>query len=213
MSRTGTLLRDARGASAVEFAVLAPVVALLATVGYAGVVLHGGAVSLETGVAAAARAAILRDDVSPPAEDPGPCATERLRVDMIRCVVRQHICPPGGGFCYADPGWGDLDPVRGLRWETRVEIRAYGDPRNVGRPEPFTDADKNGFFDAGETWVDVNQNGVWDRDSGRTGAGGSGDHVVYRVSFAQRVAHPLLTAALGERLIHTAQVVVRNEPY
>jgi hypothetical protein len=37
--------------------------------------------------------------------------------------------------------------------------------------------------------------------------------VVYRVAFAQRVSHPLLTPVMGARVIREAQVVVRNEPF
>jgi hypothetical protein len=48
---------------------------------------------------------------------------------------------------------------------------------------------------------------------GAATAGGSGDHVVYRVAFAQAVVHPLLRPVLGARLIREAQVVVRNEPF
>jgi Flp pilus assembly pilin Flp len=204
MTRRGLLrlARDRDGTAAVEFGLLAPVVAMLATVGYAGVVLHAGALSLETGVAAAARWAIV-----------GETPEGSSREAEIRRIVTDHVCPPGGGFCYWTTDWlatGD----DGVTSPLRIRMRAYVDPRNIGRPEPFTDmAPYDGTWSAGETFVDVNGNGGWDSDMGAATPGGSGDYVVYRVAFAQRVAHPLLTPLMGSQLVREAQVVVRNEPY
>jgi hypothetical protein len=165
------LAADRSGLAAVEFAILAPFVVALATVGFAGVMLHAGAVSLEMGA------------------------------------------PAGGGFCYWSADWlaeGD----DGVMSPLRIEMRAYVDPRNIGRPEPFIDTPPyNGVYNAGEVFTDVNGNGVWDADMGRAEPGGSGDHVVFRLTMAQAVRHPLLTPIFGARLLHQAQIVVRNEPF
>lgn len=200
--RRPALAADRSGAVAVEFAILAPIAVTLATVGFGMVTLHAGAVSLEMGAAAAARASIV-----------GAIPAGTTRPEEIRRIVTEHVCPPGGGFCYWDSGWraesddGSLSPLR-------IEMRAYVDPRNIGRPEPFTDASPfNGVYDLGETFDDVNGNGVWDADMGRAEPGGSGDHVVFRLTMAQVVRHPMLTPIFGARLLHQAQIVVRNEPF
>ena len=200
--RLRALAADRSASVAVEFAILAPIAVTLATVGFSGVMLHAGAVSLEMGAAAAARASII--GVTPPG---------RTRPEEIRRIVTEHVCPPGEGFCYWDSGWmaesddGALSPLR-------IEARAYVDPRNIGRPEPFVDKKPyNGVYDLGETFTDVNGNGVWDTDMGRAEPGGSGDHVVFRLTMAQAVRHPMLTPIFGERLLHQAQIVVRNEPF
>lgn len=209
MIALSALRADRRGAAAVEFALLAPFVMVLATLGYAGVVLHAGSVSLETGAAAAARWAI----VGAAPVDPGHCrGTVETRVEMIRCIVERHVCPLDGGFCYWDPDWlaeGDDETLSPLR----LQMRTFADARNVGRSEPFTDKNGNGVFDKGEKWVDVNGNGQWDADTWTAAEGGSGDHVVYILSMGQRVTHPMLTPLMGERLIREARVVVRNEPF
>jgi Flp pilus assembly pilin Flp len=197
-----SLARDRSGTAAVEFALLAPAIATLATVGYAGVVLHAGALSLETGVAAAARWAIV-----------GETPAGSTRQAEIRRIVTEHVCPPDGGFCYWTTDWiatGD----DGVTSPLRILMKAYVDPRNIGRPEPFTDkAPFDGKWSAGEAFVDVNGNGSWDPDMGAATPGGSGDHVIYRVAFAQRVSHPLLTPLMGAQTLREAQVVVRNEPF
>ena len=207
MSLLRRALADRTGLAAIEFAILAPVTLLLTTLGYAGVALHAGAVSLEMGATAAARWAVL--GAMPP--DAADCRLPPdTRTAMTCCTVEQHACPPAGGFCYWDSDWqatGD-DGVTG---PLRIEIRSFADARNAGRSEPFTDANDNGAFDAGEQYVDVNANGAWDADMWQATLGGSGDHVVFTLSMAQRVVHPLLVPVLGARLIHEARVVVRNE--
>jgi Flp pilus assembly pilin Flp len=203
------LARDRDGAAAVEFAIVAPLTLLMATVGYAGVTLHAGALSLETGVAAAARRAVI-----------GERGGGTTRMAEIRSVVTEHVCPPGGGFCYWTSDWmgasddGEISPLR-------ILSSAYVDPRNIGRPEPFADLPPyDGRWNEPEVYDDVNENGVWDHDMGAAlagsatrAAGGSGDHVVYRVTFAQSVAHPLLKPVLGDFVLREARIVVRNEPF
>jgi Flp pilus assembly pilin Flp len=196
------LARDRSGSAAVEFALLAPAAMILATLGYAFLALHAGAVSLETGAAAAARVAMVGDR-------PGG----ETRVAAIRRVVTAHVCPVGGGFCY----WSadrQVEGVDGLLAPLGVEARAYVDPRNIGRPEPFTDQPPyNGVRDPWEEYVDLNGNGQWDSDMGAAGPGGSGDYVVFTLSFAQEVRHPLLAPLTGPLITHSARVVVRNEPF
>jgi hypothetical protein len=209
MTAPGRCLADRGGMASVEFAILAPIALLLVTLGYAGVSLHAGAVSLEMGAAAAARWAVLGEAPA----DPGDCrVTPDTRPAMIRCAVERHVCPPGGGFCYWDAGWrvtGDDGVISPLR----VEMRSFADARNVGRSEPYTDRNGNGVYDSGDLYVDVNENGRWDAQTWTATLGGSGEHVVFTLTMAQRVAHPLLVPVLGERLIHEARVVVRNEPW
>lgn len=202
LRRLRALVADRSGLAAVEFAILAPITVTLATVGFSGVMLHAGAVSLEMGAAAAARASII-----------GAIPAGTTRPAEIRRIVTEHVCPPGGGFCYWDSDW-QAESDDGVFSPLRIEMRAYVDPRNIGRPEPFTDKKPyNGVYDIGEVFTDVNGNGAWDADMGRAEPGGSGDHVVFRLTMAQVVRHPMLTPVLGARLLHQAQIVVRNEPF
>lgn len=196
------LIADRSGLASIEFAILAPIVVVMATVGYALSMLQAGAASLEMGAAAAARKSII-----------GDVPQGSSRSAEIRRIVTEHVCPPGGKFCYWSPSWlaesddGEIAPLR-------IEMRAYIDPRNIGRPEPFSDtAPANGVFDPGEDYDDINGNGQWDADMGISAPGGSGDYVVFRLTMAQDVRHPLLVPVLGQRMLRHAQIVVRNEPF
>ena len=196
-------LRDRRGIVAIEFAVVVPLVLLMMTGTYSLVMLHLGGVALEGGTAAAARAAIT-----------GALPASGTREEAIREIITRHVCPNSlgdGDVCYWAATLGGADGEMAEPLE--VQTLAYVDPRNIGRPEPFTDTNANGVRDDGETFTDVNGNGGWDPDMGTASAGGSGDHVLYDVRMQQAVRHPLLIPILGNAVTHRAQLVVRNEPY
>jgi len=58
----------------------------------------------------------------------------------------------------------------------------YAEYTSVGKPEDFTDTNKNGKRDAGECFTDMNGNSLWDADMGVSGLGGADDVVVYTVN-------------------------------
>lgn len=83
---------------------------------------------------------------------------------------------------------------------------------DVGEPEPFTDSNGNGSYDAGEPFTDVNGNGQWDSDMGAAGLGGPGDIVVYRVNYDWGFVTRYLEDLIGDITL-TGSIAVRNEPY
>jgi len=191
-----------RGVAAVEFALIAPIVVGTVTLGAQALALHAGAVALEAGAAAAARRAAL-----------GETLAGETRETAIRRIVTAHVCPMAGGVCHWSTRW-TTESFDGVTSPLKIEARAYRDPRNIGLPEPFVDLPPfNGRRDAGETYVDVNGNGRWDADMGLAQLGGAGDYVVYTLTIAQEVRHPLLWPAMGKLHFRTAELVVRNEPY
>ena len=54
-----------------------------------------------------------------------------------------------------------------------MDTLVYESFADIGKPEPFTDQDGNGAYNAGEPFVDVNGNGQWDADMGEAGLGGA----------------------------------------
>lgn len=88
----------------------------------------------------------------------------------------------------------------------------YDNFADIGQPEPYADANMNGSYDAGETFTDVNGNGVWDSDLGAAGSGGAADIVVYRIQFTSSGITGLLRPVL-DNMPHEAVVAVRNEPF
>jgi len=94
-----------------------------------------------------------------------------------------------------------------------VTMTTYSSFSNVNRPEPFIDANSNGFYNNGETFTDINGNGRWDEDMGAEGAGGANDIVVYTVSYPWRITTPIISAIIGQSVVLAARTVVKNEPW
>jgi hypothetical protein len=88
--------------------------------------------------------------------------------------------------------------------------------------EPYSDLNANGQYDSGEPFSDMNCNGVRDGPGATSaGVGGSGNIVVYTVSYNWRVLTPFVGQFLGKpdpgnagRYIipMSAKIVVKNEP-
>lgn len=85
----------------------------------------------------------------------------------------------------------------------------------INDPEPFIDANHNGVYDTGETFTDINGNGHWDADMGASGYGSAGDVVVYTVSYPWSITTPIMSNLMGSNGVYTitTHAVVKNEPY
>lgn len=181
-----SLLRDASGATAVEFAIVAPVLFLLMM----GI--------LEFGIIFAADI-VLKNATSDAARTgrTGFVADGSNQEDTILRFVREQA----GIFMNPD--------------DIAVESAAYAGFDQLRKPEPFVDADKDGVRDDGENFTDVNGNGKWDADQGRAGYGGANEVVIYTVSYPWHVVTPLISNLVGHDGVITlaATAVVQNEPY
>lgn len=90
---------------------------------------------------------------------------------------------------------------------------SFGD---VGKPEPYDDSNPvNGSYDLGESFQDINGNGVWDADMGAAGAGGPGAVVLYTIAVDWPAMTPLFAPFMGTggKIRMGASVAVRNEPF
>ena len=97
-----------------------------------------------------------------------------------------------------------------------IQTLVYPSFAQVGQPEPFTDTNANGVYDAGEPYTNINANGQWDADMGAAGVGGPGDIVLYKVKYNLPMMTPLLSSVLGGadgKVQLSATIAVRNEPY
>jgi Flp pilus assembly protein TadG len=96
-----------------------------------------------------------------------------------------------------------------------ITSESYTQYDQIGQPEPYTDTNHNGQYDPGEPYVDVNGNGQWDADMGTAGLGNSGDIVVYTVSYPWAIMTPIMSNLIGTGGIYTitTHAVVKNEPY
>lgn len=104
---------------------------------------------------------------------------------------------------------GLLDPAKIV-----ITTKVYANFNNVGQPEAcITPPTPPCPGVPGVNFVDVNGNGVWDTDMGAAGLGNPGDVVVYTVSYPWPIMTPPMRAILGSTFLITARSVVRNEPY
>lgn len=100
----------------------------------------------------------------------------------------------------------------------KIEAKSYaGAFSDIGEPEPFTDAPpKNGKYDVGESYTDVNGSGAWEKDMGKAGSVGGANQVVsYTATYRVKSIIPWLAKRFGdgtEDYAIKATTVIRNEP-
>lgn len=180
------VVRCRRGTSALEFALAAPA-ALLAACGVIDISMTMFVSTLaEGGLREASRLGIT-----------GYTPVGVSRQDRILQVLSEHTI-------------GLIDMAT-----ADITFRVYRGFEDIGKPEPFVDANGNHTYDAGESFNDVNGNGVWDADMGTAGIGGPGDVVVYTMTYSWTVLTPLVASVFGDNgtIRMTASVAVRNEPW
>lgn len=102
---------------------------------------------------------------------------------------------------------------------TRKWYRTFSDAA-AAKFEPFTDTNGNGTCDGpsgstpGEPYEDNNNNGHWDATDGNLGTGGAKDAVVYTVSVSYPRMFPVYRIIGGSTTTTvSATTILRNQPY
>jgi Flp pilus assembly pilin Flp len=174
------------GATAVEFAIIAPVLIFITFA------------IIESGIAFAAD--ILLKSATNDAARTGRTGfvSENSTQDA---TVKQKIRSEAGVIMDAD--------------KLVITSLAYKGFDVLKKPEPFIDKNGNGVRDNGENFTDVNGNGVYDKDQGASGYGGTAQVVIYTVTYPWTFHTPFLNRLIGNNgtLDLTATAVVQNEPY
>ncbi|UYY58923.1 TadE family protein [Sphingomonas sp. S2-65] len=172
--------------TAVEFAMLAPVMLMLICGSLEVGHMIFARVALEGAVTEAARVATASLE-----------ASESNRFNSLReSISRTMAIFP-------------TEPGRTIQIETRV----FHD-FSTAYPEPYTDANRNKAYDIGEAYEDRNRNGHWDPAIPITGTlGGPGDVISVTAVFPKRVLFGFLgrDLGLGLGMDLKATTVVRNE--
>lgn len=180
------LLRDTRGATIVEFALVAPILCLflagafdVAHTLYMRSVLQG--IVQKTG-----RDSTLESSTT---------ATRQTEIDAaITAQVREL--------------YNGITPSFSRRYFTTYAQAA------AKVPEVWVDTNGNGRCDAQEVYVDSNGNGTWDADGGSAGVGGAKDRVVYTVTLNYPRMLPIHKFIGGSATTTvSATTVLQNQPY
>lgn len=185
---TGALRRlrqDARGSTAVEFALIGPALILMVV----GIT--------ELGLMVAAQR-ILDDAtfVGSRTGKTGYVNTGSTQAATIAANIRK------AASSYLDPSKITLQSI------------SYPDYSYM-KPEVFVDKNKNGKRDSNESYTDSNGNGKYDDGTGTSGAGSCGEIVAYTATYNWTLMTPMMSGLLGTKGIVplTSRVVVKNEPY
>ena len=96
---------------------------------------------------------------------------------------------------------------------TRRFYRTFSEA-SVARAETWTDTDHNGTCNGGEPYEDANLNSVWDKDGGNAGQGGAKDAVLYTVTVTYPRFFPIYRFLGGATTTKiSGSTVLRNQPY
>jgi Flp pilus assembly protein TadG len=94
---------------------------------------------------------------------------------------------------------------------TRLNYTAF---THASKPEPFIDGNGDGIRQVGECYTDMNGNGQWDADGGRSGVGGASDVQQYTITVTYPRIFPvakLLGGGADATLV--GQTLLKNQPY
>jgi Flp pilus assembly pilin Flp len=92
--------------------------------------------------------------------------------------------------------------------------KSYDSFSTVGTPEDFSDVNGDGACNDGEPFEDVNENGIWDADRGKSGNGGARDVVEYKVTMSYDRLFPVpALIGLEPQFSVTATTLLRNQPF
>lgn len=96
-----------------------------------------------------------------------------------------------------------------------VVVKNYYDFSTVGRSEKLvTDYNNNGAYDAGDCFIDLNENGMFDASAGRSGVGGGDDVAFYEVTVTMPRVFPVADfMPISKNYSIKAETALRNQPY
>lgn len=182
-----SICRDRRGTSALEFALVVPIVIFMivgtmefAMIGFRTTILEGG-------LREAARFGTTGASMTGTAN----------REEAIIKIVNDH--------------------ANGLFTVTSSDLTTlvYPDFSQIGQSEPYTDTDASGAWEDPEPYTDANCNGQFDEDMGLSGAGGGSEVVLYTVDLEIGTITGLIDHLIAEngKFPLTATIAIRNEPF
>lgn len=181
-----SLAANSRGATVVEFSIIAPVIGILLLGAFdVGHSLYMRTV-LQGVVQKTARDSTLQDSGTP--------EEQQILDDRVRAQAK----------ALANNANVEI---------TRRYYRSFSEAAEA-RAEDWTDTNGDGKCDSGEPYEDANGNHVWDADGGNEGQGGAKDAVLYTVTVTYPRMFPLYKLIGGSNTTTiSADTVLKNQPY
>ncbi|WP_174297865.1 TadE/TadG family type IV pilus assembly protein [Sphingomonas bacterium] len=183
------LLRDARGATIIEFAIVCPVM-ILAIMGLGDLLYQQYVQSILSGVVQKAG----RDSTIQSA------ATSTIDGKVV--AMMNTLLPAPTQSCPS---------ATAATW---CSTRYTYDNFTEVAPEPFVDTNNNQRCDNGESFTDVNANHVWDANPGASGQGSANAVTLYSMTITYQRLFPV-AGLLGFSPTATIQAatLLKNQPY
>lgn len=185
--RRRRVIADQRGATILEFAFVAPVLALL---------LVG---AMDVGHSLYMRS-VLQGVVQKAARDSGLERAEAVAVQAaLDAKVKESV----------------LVLYKNAEVETQRRYYRSFETAAAARMEPFTDTNGDGICNKNEPFEDENNNGTRDLYTGNSGQGGAKDSVVYTVTVRYPRMFPLhnFISVVPANVTLRATTVLQNQPY
>ena len=183
------LLRNRRGSTIVELAIVLPVMMLM-IMGLGDLLFQEYAQSILTGAVQKAGR-----DSSIQSANTSMIDAAVIGVTSSLVATPTQACPSSAAATWCSTRYS---------YDTFTEVA----------PEPFVDADKDGMCDHGESFTDVNANNHWDANPGASGQGGAGAVTLYTMTLTYKRLFPMATM-LGwpANATITASTLLKNQPY
>jgi Flp pilus assembly protein TadG len=188
------LLADRRGATIIEFAIVAPVmIMLLMGLGDLSFQIYAQAI-LNGAVQKAGRDSSIQGGAN------NAPAIDAAVIAMVGSIMKSPT-----QSCAATATTPIWCSVR----------QSYNSFSAIGKPEPFVDGNGNGKLDPGECFTDLNGNGIWDASNpGTSGQGGADDVALYTMTITYPRIFPV-AGLLGwpSTQTITSSTLLKNQPY
>ncbi|MEG3122636.1 TadE/TadG family type IV pilus assembly protein [Sphingomonas sp. GB1N7] len=186
------LKHDERGATIIEFAIVAPVLMTL-IMGLSEMTYQEYLqVQLNGAVQKAARDSAIQGGA-------GNAATIDAKVITLVGAITKTMTQS----CATSPA--------ASTWcSTRKSYSQFG----TIKPEYIYDTNSNGVLDPGECFDDVNANNNWDADPGAAGQGGANDVAMYTMSITYPRMFPVVSfLGWSDRQTLSSTTILKNQPY
>lgn len=182
-----SLRRDARGVTAVEFGIIAPVMCLL---------LAGAFDMAHSLYMTAVLQGIVQKTARDGSMEAGTAASQQALLDTRVQSQAKALS-------------NNSTVVINRRFYRTFSAAA------AAQAERWSDTDGDGTCDNGEPYTDANNNNIWDADGGDAGEGGAKDRVVYTVTVTYPRMLPIygFIPSIGNTQTITAKTVLQNQPY
>ena len=174
------------GVTAIEFAIVAPILMLLSCGVFEVSLLMASLVSLEGGLKEASRYGIT-----------GQTPNIGTREQQIKAILADHTLK-----------MIDLTSAT-------IDIKTFSSFSTAQDGEPYGDTNGNGQYDLGEPYSDLDCNNKWNGpgELASDSAGQPGQVVQYTVNFDWKVITPLISTVWGKSSFPmSASIIVKNEP-